>query len=199
MVDLYEATLDPRHLEFAVAVAESMMERFHDAAGGGFWQTTSDTPNLLMRVKDDYDGAEPSGNSVAALALLRMAAVCDRPAWHAAAEKTVRLFAQKLHQMPQAVPHLFLALDFLQQEPKRVVLAGDAARADTVALLKAVHGVYEPNRVVLGTRGPVEEFARTLPAGDGFTLAYCCSGRACEAPTRDAKKVREFLERIPKE
>jgi uncharacterized protein len=195
LTDLYEATLDPRRLAFAVAVAESMIRRFHDGEAGGFWQTTADAPHLLVRSKEDYDGAEPSGNSVAALALLRLAAICDRKDWRDAAERTVRLFAQKLHQMPQAVPHLLLSLDFLQQEPKRVVLVGDWTCGSTASLLRAVHGVFEPNRVVLGNHGPVEAFAKTLPVNEEYTRAFCCSGTACEEPTRDRKRVRAFLER----
>ena len=195
LTDLYEATLDPRRLAFAVAVAESMIRRFHDGEAGGFWQTTAEATHLLVRSKEDYDGAEPSGNSVAALALLRLAAICDRKDWRDAAERTVRLFAQKLHQMPQAVPHLLLSLDFLQQEPKRVVLVGDWTCGSTVSLLRAVHGVFEPNRVVLGNHGPVEGFAKTLPVNEEYTRAFCCSGTACEEPTRDRKRVRAFLER----
>jgi hypothetical protein len=195
LTDLYEATLDPRRLAFAVAVAESMIRRFHDGEAGGFWQTTAEATHLLVRSKEDYDGAEPSGNSVAALALLRLAAICDRKDWRDAAERTVRLFAQKLHQMPQAVPHLLLSLDFLQQEPKRVVLVGDWTCGSTASLLRAVHGVFEPNRVVLGNHGPVEAFAKTLPVNEEYTRAFCCSGTACEEPTRDRKRVRAFLER----
>ncbi len=198
LTDLYEATLDPRRLQFALGVAEAMMTRFYDSAAGGFWQSASDTPHLLLRSKEDYDGAEPSGNSVAALALLRLSAICGRKDWHAAAEKTVRLFAQKLHQMPQAVPHLSMALDFLQQEPKRVVLVGDWTCGSTASLLLTSHRVFEPNRVILGNHGPVEEFARTLPVNEEFTRAFCCTGQACEAPTRDRKVVRAFLERRPK-
>jgi uncharacterized protein YyaL (SSP411 family) len=132
---------------------------------------------------------------VAVLALLRLAAICDRKDWRDAAERTVRLFAQKLHQMPQAVPHLLLSLDFLQQEPKRVVLVGDWTCGSTASLLRAVHGVFEPNRVVLGNHGPVEAFAKTLPVNEEYTRAFCCSGTACEEPTRDRKRVRAFLER----
>jgi len=198
LTDLYEATLDPRRLQFAVAVADAMVTRFYDAAGGGFWQSASDTPHLLVRSKEDYDGAEPSGNSVAALALLRLAVICGRKDWHSAAEKTVRLFAQKLHQMPQAVPHLLMALDFLQQEPKRVVLVGDWTCGSTTSLLQTAHRVFEPNRVILGNLGPVEEFARTLPVNEEFTRAFCCTGQACEEPTRDRKRVRAFLERRSK-
>lgn len=197
VIELYEATVDPRHLEFAVQLAGAMMERFHDTRDGGFWQTVADAPNLLVRTKDDYDGAEPSGNSVAALALFKLAAICGRSEWRTAAERTVRLFAQRLHQMPQAVPHLLMALDFGLQEPKRVVLAGSPANPGMAPLLAAAHGVFEPHRVVLGNAGPVETFATTLSAGEGGARAYCCTGTACQPPTADPVKVGEFLRHQP--
>ena len=193
VTDLYEATVDPQHLEFAVALAESMIAKFYDAQNGGFWQTEADAAHLLLRTKEDYDGAEPSGNSVAALVLLKLAAICDRKDWRAAAEKSIRIFAQRLHQMPQAVPHLLLALDFSMQEPKRVTLVGDWTCGSTDALLHAAHGVFQPHRVILGNHGPVEEFARKLPENEEFTQAYCCTGTACQPPTRNNAKVREFL------
>jgi uncharacterized protein YyaL (SSP411 family) len=198
VVDLYETTVDPRHLAFAVELAEATMKRFYDPANGGFWQTTADAPHLLLRHKEDYDGAEPSGNSVAALVFLKLAVICDRKDWREAAEKTIRLFAQRLHQMPQAVPHLLLALDFALQEPKRVVLVGDFSCGSTASLLRAAHGVFEPHKVVLGNAGPVEAFAKTLPVNEEFTQAFCCTGSACEPPTRERAKVAEFLRRRPK-
>lgn len=193
MIELYEATLDPRHLEFTTALAQSMVQRFYDAEAGGFWQTSSDTPHLLMRVKEDYDGAEPSGNSVATLALLKLGRICDRKDWVEAAEKSLRLFAQKLHQMPQGVPYLCMALDFALQEPKRIVLVGDFTCGSTRSLLTLIHNTFQPHRVVLGIHGPVDPFARTLPVNEEFTLAFCCTGTACQPPTRDKKVVRDFL------
>lgn len=193
VVELYEATLKPSVLEFAVTLTDTMLDRFYDSAHGGFWQTVRDTPHLLIRNKEDYDGAEPGSNSIAALVLLKLAAICERPDWHAAAEKTIRLFAQRLHQTPQAVPHLFLALDFIMQEPRRVVLAGDPGEAETQALLRVVHQVFQPHRVVLGTTGPVDPFAQTLPTDGGHSQAFCCTGSACQAPTREAAAVQAFL------
>ena len=197
LADLYEATLDAAVVDFAVEVAGSMLRRFHDPEAGGFWQGAADTPHLLVRIKDDYDGAEPSGNSVAALALLRWAAICGRDDWRVTAEKTLRLLAQRLHQFPQAVPHLLMALDFAQQEPKRVVITGDPADQAVRTLLRAAHSVYEPNRVVLGTRGAVEAFARELGGAGDSPRAYCCTGTACQPPTGDPDRVREFLRTVP--
>ena len=78
VIQLYEATLEPAHLDFAIELAEAMIAKFYDPANGGFWQSPAGTNDLILRVKDDYDGAEPSGNSVATLALLKLAAITGR-------------------------------------------------------------------------------------------------------------------------
>jgi uncharacterized protein YyaL (SSP411 family) len=191
VIDLYEATLDPQHLDFAVALADGMIARFYDPGHGGFWQSAGSS-DLILRVKEDYDGAEPSGNSVAVLALLKLGAITERAEYKQAADKTLRLFGSRLQSFPQAVPYLLLAFDFSLDEPKRVVIVGDPAKSETRALLRATHSVYQPNKVVLGNLGPVEPFAKTLPAKDGATV-YLCTGTACQAPTRDPVKIKELL------
>ena len=192
VIQLYEATLEPKHLDFAIALAEAMIAKFYDAENGGFWQSAAGSTDLILRVKDDYDGAEPSGNSVATLALLKLAAITDRADFRKPAEATLRLFATRLEKIPQAVPYLLHALDFWIEEPRRVVIAGDPRDAKTRELLHAAHSVYQPNKVVLGNTGSVEEFARTLPAKDG-PVVYLCTGKACQAPTSDAAKVKDLL------
>ena len=79
------------------------------------------------------------------------------------------------------------------QEPKRVVLVGDPSCGSTEALLKAAHGVFEPHRVILGNLGPVEASARALPVNEEFTMAFCCTGSACQPPTRESESLRRFL------
>ena len=193
VIELYQVTLEARHLEFAIALAESMQARFYDPEKGGFWQSTAGAADLILRIKEDYDGAEPSGNSVAVLALLKLAAITDRKEFRSAAEKTLRLFADRLERMPQAVPYLLLALDFSLEEPRRAVLAGEVHSPAGRKLLQAVHGVYQPNKVVLSVSGPVEEFARTLTADGGKPTVYFCTGTACQPPTQDAARVKQML------
>jgi uncharacterized protein YyaL (SSP411 family) len=194
VIELYEATLEPGHLDFGVALAEGMLSRFYDQPNGGFWQTTAESTDLILRSKEDYDGAVPSGNSVAVLALLRLGHITGRKEFTDSAEKSLRFFAQRLQEFPQAVPYLLQALDFSLDEPKRVVIAGDPASEKTRALVHAAHSVYQPNKVVLGTKGAVESFAQTLPEKNG-PVAYLCTGTACQAPTADAAKVKEMLEK----
>ena len=192
VVHLYEATLATQHLDFAIALAEGMLAKFYDAENGGFWQSAASATDLILRVKDDYDGAEPSGNAVATLALLKLAAIAGRDDFKQAAEATLQLFASRLDKLPQAVPYMLQALDFWLEEPRRVVIAGDVNAASSQTLLQAAHAVYQPNKVVLGNVGAVEKFARTLPAKDGATV-YLCTGNACQPPTNDPAKVLEML------
>ncbi len=98
---------------------------FYDAANGGFWQSPAGMNDLILRMKDDYDGAEPSGNSVATLALLKLAAITGREDFRQPAEATLQLFAQRLQKQPAALAFMLQALDFWLDEPRRVVIAGD--------------------------------------------------------------------------
>jgi uncharacterized protein len=194
VIHLYEATLDPKHLDFALALESAMTAKFYDPANGGFYQSPAGSADLLFRAKEDYDGAEPSGNNVATIALLKLAAITDNKEMRARAEKTLRLFAERMQRLPQAVPNLLLALDFFLHEPFRVVIASPA-KADARAistLLRAAHGVYQPTKVVLGNAGAVEPFAKTLPVKDG-PVVFICTGTACQPPTSDPVKVKSLL------
>ena len=188
VIELYQAALEPKDLEFAIALAESMIGKFHDRENGGFWQSSAG--DLILKVKEDYDGAEPSGNSVAVAALLKLGKITDRKEFTEAAENSLRLFSERFEQVPQAVPNMLSALMFWVEEPKRVVIAGEQNRP---ALLRAAHAVFQPNKVVLGNTGPVEEFARTLPVKDGKATVYLCTGTACQPPTHDPAQLKSLL------
>jgi hypothetical protein len=193
VIELYEATLEPKHLEFALNLAEAILARFYDSAQGGFWQTAPGAADLILRIKEDYDGAQPSGNSVVSLCFLKLGRMTGRQDLVEAAEKTLRLYSARLEQLPQAVPFLLQALDFSLPEPRRAVVAGAASQPDTKQLLRAIHSVYQPNKVVLGNAGPVEPFATTLPAKEGATV-YICTGTTCQPPTSDVGQIRKWIE-----
>ena len=191
VLHLYEATLEPKHLQFAIDLTGSMKSRFYDDTNGGFWQSTN-TPHLILQVKEDYDGALPSANSVAALGLLRLGKITDNAAYIEMAEKTLILFSDNMANTPRAVPYLLQALDFLVHEPRRAVITGDPDSPGARDLIAAAHGVYQPNKVVLGVAGPVEAFAKELPV-EKSSAVYLCTGTACQEPTRNALKLREMM------
>ena len=192
-LELYEATLDAKHLAFANTLADQMIARFYDKKDGAFFQSPV-TKDLIVNAKEDYDGAMPSANSVAALALLKLAAITDRKDYREKADATLRLLSPRMQRMPHALPYALLALDYWTTEPHRVVIAGNPADAEVKALLKAAHSVYQPRKVILNNAGPVEEFARTLPV-KGKATVYLCNGNVCQPPTDDAAKLKEMLQK----
>jgi uncharacterized protein YyaL (SSP411 family) len=193
VLDLYEVTLEPGHLDFALRLADTLLARFYDSARGGFWQTAPDAINLILRIKENYDGAEPSGNSVVCLAFLKLGRIAGRNDLMDAANKTLSLFSSRLEQLPQAVPYMLQALDFSLEEPTRAVVVGKLEDPEAQALIRKVHSAYLPNKVVLGNTGSVEPFARTLPSRNGPKV-YVCTGTSCKAPTNDPKKIIELLQ-----
>jgi uncharacterized protein YyaL (SSP411 family) len=192
VLELYAATLVPETLDFAIALAEALVAGFYDAENGGFWQGAATATDLILRVKDDQDGAEPSGNSVATLALLKLAAITGRDDFRRPAEATLQGLAARLARTPQAVACLLHALDFSLAEPRRLVVAGDPQTPAARALIHAAHSVYQPNLVVLGNLGAVDALARTLSAPAG-PLAYLCAGGACQPPEDDPVKLAELV------
>ncbi len=195
VIDLYEATLEPGTLEFAVELADALMSQFFDREKGGFWQSGPESRDLIVRAKEDYDGAEPSGSSVAVLALLKLAGITGREEFTRAAEKTLSLNAGRLRNQPGALPHLLIAATlWLDEQRPRVVIAGEVGSPAGVELLRAAQSVYRPFKVVLGTTGPVETLARSLAAVDGKPAAYVCVGTTCRPPVTSAMALQALLE-----
>jgi len=192
VIELYEATLDPAHLDFAIELAESLIAKFFDPPNGGFWQSPADKTDLILRIKDDYDGAEPSGNSVATVALLKLGKITGRTAFTEAAEQTLQLAAVRLQKQPAALAFMLHALDFWLDEPRRIVITGDSGKQQFRELLHATHFTYQPNKIVLGNTGAVEPFAKTLTAKE--PAAFVCQGNTCQLPTGEAAKLKVLLD-----
>jgi uncharacterized protein YyaL (SSP411 family) len=201
LLDLYEAQFDFRYLETAVKLAEKQNELFEDQEHGGFFSTAPGDASLVMRMKEDYDGAEPSGNSVAALNLLRLAQLTDRRDFRASADKTLHAFASRISGMPSAVPQMLVAYEFSLSKPKQIILVGDRSAARTQAMLGVLHARFVPDRIVV----LVDDAARKRLAGylpvvetmtriHGETTAYVCENYTCKLPTADTAKFGELLQ-----
>jgi uncharacterized protein YyaL (SSP411 family) len=194
VLTLYETTLNPDHLEFAIELAEGLLKRFHDKKSGGFW-TSHGSDDLIIQLKEERDGAEPAAASVATLALLKLGAITEREEFTKAAEGTLRLYSEALEEKPYALPHMLTALDFWLHKPWRAVVAGKANDAQTAKLAGSIHRIYQPNKVVLGNAGPVEKFALTLTPDKSGPVVFICSGEVCKRPTADPKEIRSHLDK----
>jgi hypothetical protein len=201
LVDLYEADFDPQWLVRATELADTMLAQFYDPKDGGFFQTDGHDASVIVRAKEDYDGAEPSGNSMAALLLLHLAEFTDRANYRDAAEKTLQLFSDHLHKAPSTVPQMACALDFYLSKPKQIVIAGKADAVDTRAMLRAIHEHYLPNTIVILVDGGESQktltkflpFLETIKPINGKATAYVCVNYTCQLPTNDRGKFTELL------
>jgi hypothetical protein len=207
LLDLYEADFDIAWLQWAVELQKKQDELFLDAEHGGYFSVTKDAPNILLRVKEDYDGAEPSPNSVSATNLLRLAQITGQENYAARAKATIAAFADQLSRAPTALPQMLVALDASLAKPRQVVIAGPPADPTTRALLHEVHAHFVPNKIVLladggsGQKWLAErlEFLKTVGPIDGKPAAYVCQDFVCQLPTSDVAKLRELLrEKTPK-
>ena len=201
LLDLYEADFDIAWLKWAVELQQKQDALFLDAEHGGYFSTAADAKHLLLRMKEDYDGAEPSPNSVSALNLLRLAQITGDAALTERAKKTIAAVSEQLGRFPAAMPQMLCALDASLGKPRQIVMAGPRDSDVTRALLREVHTHYIPNRLLLLADGAAGqqwlgarlEFLKTVAPMDGKPAAYVCEDFVCQLPTSDAAKLRTLL------
>jgi len=184
LVDLYETDFDPADLAWAARLAERAIERFEDPAGG-FFSTPVGQSDLVLRLKDDYDGAEPSGNSVMALGLLRLARITGRADFQSAADRTLQAFGGRMVSAGPGLPQMLVAQMFALGKPMEIVLAQPAAN-----LLQVIRRRFLPNAVVMSAA----EAPQPMPAVNNLPTAYVCENYACKLPVTDARALEELLQ-----
>ncbi len=201
LLDLYETQFDIHYLETAVKLAARQSELFEDREHGGFFSTQSGDASLLMRMKDDYDGAEPSGNSVAALNLLRLAQMTGRPDFRKSAEATLQAFASRINAVPSSVPQMLVAYEFSLSKPKQIILVSDRSTAESHEMLRVLHARFLPDSIVLlvdqGSRKTLAGYLpviETMTADHRGTTAYVCENYTCKLPTADPGKFAELIQ-----
>ena len=202
LLDLYEADFEPKRIQMAIQLASKMRELFEDPATGDFFNTEAGDAALVLRMKDDYDGAEPSGNSVALLDLLRLAHFTDRPDFRAAAERSLRALGPKINSQPVAVPQMLVALDYSLAKRREVVIAGARDAEATQAFLRAFRTRFLPHSISLlvdsdTTRRQLSELFPAAEAMREFNhqpTAYVCENYTCQLPTNQLSKFDELLQ-----
>ena len=201
LIELYETCFEVRYLEAAIELTDQMVAHFGDAENGGFFLSADDAETLLaVRGKDAYDGASPSGSSVAALNLLRLARLTGRTQLEEQAAAAMRSHSQTVLRSPGAHTFLLLAADFALGPSFEVVVAGDPAAQDTRAMLRAFQRPYRPNKVlVLRPPGDGQRIVELVPYTEqqstaGRATAYVCRDFACKLPTEDVEQALGFLE-----
>ena len=189
LLDLYEVSGEARWLSGAVALHRTLATSFADPQGG-FFRTPIGHESLLAREKPSYDGAEPTGNSVAALTLLRLAEITGDDSWRAQAEALLKSFGALLAGAPAALGEMLLAVDFLLSDAREVVLVRPRGGSDA-ALLDVLRPRFAPSQVLVRHEEgapPATPLAADRPPG-----AYVCVRGACQLPAKTPQELEQLL------
>ena len=202
LTQLYEATFQVPYLKAALELNEDMLEHFWDDLGGGLFFTPDDGETLIIRKKEIYDGALPSGNAVAMLNLLRLARFTGRSDLDEKAAKIGAAFSKPIEELPSGYTQFLVAVDFAIGPSYEVVLVGPSRASDTANMLQALRSRFIPNKVLLFR--PAEEaspeITRLAPFTahhtpvDGKATAYVCMENACKMPTTEITQMLALIQ-----
>ena len=204
LVELYEADLNPRWLSQAKRWAKRMVERFWDDEEGGFFLRGKDEQPLLVRSKDIYDGATPSGNSMAALVLARLGRLTADQRLESLSRRALDGFSEAIARAPLSVPQMLSAVDMALGPAQEIVIAGDPAASGTRQMVRAVHERFLPRALVVlhptGQQGEAIEalapYVKAQGALRGMPTAYICQNYVCRLPTTDLQTLIASLDSL---
>ena len=203
LLELFQSDGDPAWLEWAIALQREQDTRFWDAESGGWYSTTGRDPSVLLRLKEDYDGAEPAASSVSVLNLLMLAHLVQDDRYVEKIERTLHLFGDRMEKIGRAVPMMLAALSSYHAGISQLVIAGDPDEARIQAMLQAAGRAYLPFTVTV----PIvpehrDALQRVLPwttamgMREGMATAYVCRAFTCEAPTSSVEELRARLDTL---
>jgi len=201
LIELYEATFETRYLQAALELSEDMLKHFWDDKAGGFFFTPDDGEQLIVRKKELYDGALPSGNAVAMNNLLRLARFTGRSALDEKASKIDNAFSEQVKQIPSGYTQFLTAVDFGIGPSFEIVIAGPSGGKDTIEMLAALRKTFIPNRVLIfrpsEQKNPdidaVAGFIKKHKAIDGKATAYVCQDHFCKMPTTEIDEMLKMI------
>jgi len=202
LIDLYESDFNPAWIREARGLVDRMIARFWDDADGGLFFTPEGQEDLITRSKTGYDGALPSGNSVAALTLFRLARLTGEEGYAARAAKILRAYRDSIGQMPAGFSAMLCALDFYMDAVREVAVVGPEDSPGTRSMLRAVRRLFVPNKVLAfrdDAAGSAGEGVKEVPllegkvAVGGEATAYVCENFRCKAPITDSRTLEEAL------
>jgi uncharacterized protein YyaL (SSP411 family) len=201
LIELYEAAFEISYLEEAIALNEAMTDIFWDKQSGGLFFTGKGNEPLITRSKEIYDGALPSGNSIAVLNFLRLGRMTGNADLEKRAEQLTRASPTQVMDHPVAYTQLLVALDFMIGPSQEIVIAGDPAHESTQAMIRAVHKEFLPNKVVLlhpdGPEGKrleaLSAFSARMRPINKQTTVYVCEQYTCKTPIKEVGQLESAL------
>ena len=201
LIELYETTFEEHYLQTALELLNDLIEHFWDKENGGFYFTSEIAEDILIRKKEIYDGAVPSGNSVAMLNLFRLGRIIADPEFEDIGARIARAFSKSISYSPAGYTMLLTALDFALGPTSEVVIVGESQAEDTQQMIKLLRREFVPNKVVIFYPGGIDQpeithlvqYIKDFLSIEGKATAYVCKNYHCTLPTTDGIKMLELI------
>ena len=201
LLELYEATFATKYLSQALDLMNIMVEDFWDDKNGGFFLGSDQSEKLIVRSKTAYDGAIPSGNSVAVMNMVKLTRITGNTKWAELAEKTLRVFSEDVNRAPTGYTLMLTGFMFDTQNSKEIVIVGDSRNRNTTKFLHTIRASYAPHKVLLFKDTSVSDnrleqlanWTSTQNSINGKPTAYVCKNFACNQPTSDLQTALSFI------
>mgnify|MGYP003303066920 FL=1 len=201
LLELYEATFATKYLSQALDLMNIMVEDFWDDKNGGFFLGSDQSEKLIVRSKTAYDGAIPSGNSVAVMNMVKLTRITGNTKWAELAEKTIRAFSEDVNRTPTGYTLMLTGFMFDTQNSKEIVIVGDSRNRNTTKFLHTIRASYAPHKVLLFKDTSVSDnrleqlanWTSTQNSINGKPTAYVCKNFACNQPTSDLQTALSFI------
>lgn len=202
LLELYEANFEPKHLDQAIQLTNVMIDDFWDTENSGFFMSSKDGEQLLVRSKTAYDSAIPSGNSVAAMILQRLGRITGNTEWIDMSYKIFATFADDINRSPNGFGAMLSAYIFANNSPKEVIIVGDGNSDRTIELLSAIQSEYFPNKVLIfkdlsdkqNQLSRIADWTMEYRTIDGKPTVYICKNYTCNQPTTDIQTALKQLQ-----
>ena len=201
LLELYEATFNVTYLSEAIQLSNIMVDEFWDVTNGGFFLGSENSEKLIVRAKTGYDGAMPSGNSVAAMNCSKLNRITGETKWAEISDKIFITFSNEIQQTPSGYASMVNAFLFNTDNPKEIVIVGSGKDSDTISAIEKIKSEYVPNKVIifkdtddeLNKLSPLAKWTVTQETIDEKTTYYICQDFACKIPTTDLNLALKFI------
>jgi uncharacterized protein YyaL (SSP411 family) len=201
LIEFYQASFKTKYLKDSISLCEKVILEFYDKENDGFFFSSSKNKDLIARMKEGYDGAIPSGNSVMVNNLIKLSRITGEEKYEELAYKTIKAFSKSIKQSPISHAQMMVALEYLFEKSYEIVIVGDSKSEETKNAIREIRKTYCPNKVLLLKSNEdsenvtqIAKFTENLTQLNNMTTVYICEDYNCKIPITDLNKINEALQ-----
>jgi uncharacterized protein len=197
LLDLYEMTFEEKYLEYAFQFFEIANKKFYDKENSGFFDVESSASDIILKTKDIYDGAEPSGNSIIIENAIRLGNITGNKYFFNIAKKSIEYFFTDIENLPFSSPQMIKNILFMRNPPKEIIITGNLQNHNLKEIIKYINGIFLPVKTFIYANKNIEEFSpyiKNIINDYNSTKIYVCENQSCKLPVSNIVDLKKILQ-----